>query len=212
MKLRHVQEVVHGGAGTHVAVFDTGAQQSMLGRDGWEIIKNHEKWIETRGVDLGGPSKKGRHLQLVDARGVVKNCLDGKRYLVIIRQAFFNPSSDETLLAEDQIKCYGVQVYSRPRVFGGDQKVVARDQVGRLVNLAIEWDGSTRYLNVTPPTRVYVSSLSSLEFTSGEPYQPYSPFEKITGQLKLSEACTSLSRVKYAWTDEQITVWCQRLG
>ena len=57
--------------GAHVAVFDTGAQQSMLGRDGWEIIKNHDKWINTRGVDLGGPSKTGRRLQLVDARGVV---------------------------------------------------------------------------------------------------------------------------------------------
>ena len=89
-------------------------------------------------------------------------------------------------------------MHSRPRVFGGDQKVVARDQVGRLVNLAIEWDGSTRYLNVRPPTKVDVLSLSSLEFTSGEPYQPYSPFEKINRQLNLSEACTSLSRVKYA--------------
>ena len=170
----------------------------MLGRDDWEIIKNNENWIDTRGVDLGGPSKTGRRLQLVDARGVVKHRLDRKRYLVIIRHAFFNPSSDETLLAEYQIECNGVQVYTRPRVFGGDQKVVDRDQVGRLANLAIEWDGSTRYLNVTPPTRVDVLSLSSLEFTSGEPYQPYSTFEKITRKLKPSEACTLLSRVKYA--------------
>ena len=62
LKLRHVQGVVQGGAGAHGAVFDTRAQQSMLGRDGWEIIKNHEKWIDTRGVDLAGPSKTGRHL------------------------------------------------------------------------------------------------------------------------------------------------------
>ena len=103
LKLRHVQEVFHGGAGTHVAVLDTRAQQSMLGRDGWDIIKNHENWIDTRGVDLGGPSKTGRRLKLVDARGVVKNRLDGKSYLVIIRQAFFNSNSDETLLVEDQI-------------------------------------------------------------------------------------------------------------
>ena len=53
-------------------MFDTGAQQSMIGRDGWEIIRRHEKWIDTRGVDLGGSSKTGRRLQLVDARGVVK--------------------------------------------------------------------------------------------------------------------------------------------
>ena len=76
-------------------------------------------------------------MQLVDARGVVKNRLDGKSYLVIVRQVFFNPSSDETLLAEDQIACHGVKVYSCPRVFGGKQLVKARDQVGRVVKLAI---------------------------------------------------------------------------
>ena len=58
LKLRHVQGVVQGGAGTHLSVFDTGAQQSMVGRDSWEIIKNHKKWIDTHGVDLGGPSKR----------------------------------------------------------------------------------------------------------------------------------------------------------
>ena len=138
VKIKHVQGVVQGGAGAHVAVFDTGSHQSMLGRYGWDIINNHDKWIDTRGVDLGGTSKTGRRLQLVDARGVVKNLLDGNSYLVIIRQAFFNSNSDETLLAEDQIECNCVQVFSRPRVFGGDQKVVARDQVGRVVHLAIE--------------------------------------------------------------------------
>ena len=83
-----------------MAVFDTGAQQLMLGRDGWEIIKRHENWIDTRDVDLGGPSQMGRRLQLVDARCVVKKCLGRKRYLISVRRAFFNPSSDETLLAK----------------------------------------------------------------------------------------------------------------
>ena len=186
-------------------MFDTGAQKSMLGRDGWDIIKRHLKWIDTWGVDLGGSSQTGRRFQLVDARVMVKNRLDGKRYLIIVRQAFFNQSSDETLLAEDQIECHGLKVYSRPRVFGGDQLVVAKDQVGRRVKLAIEWDGSTRYLDVMPPTRVDVSTLNSLEFTSNEPYQLYCPFGKITRQLKFSDPCTSLDRVKYAWTDTQIT-------
>ena len=84
--------------------------------------------------------------------------------------------------------------------------------MGRVVKLTIEWDGSTRYLDVSPPTRVDVLTLNSLEFTSGEPYQPYCPFGKITRQLKLSGPCTSLDRVKYAWTNEQITEWRKRLG
>ena len=211
-KLRHVQGIVQGKVSGHTAVFDTGAQQSMIGRYGWEIVKRHEKLIDTRGVDLGGYLKTGSRLQLLDARGVVKNCLDRKSYLVIFRQACFNPSSDETLLAEDQIECRSVKVYSRPRVFGGKQLVEARDQVGRVVKLTIEWDWSTRYLDVAPPTRVGVLTLNSLEFTSGEPYQLYCMFGKITRQLKLSEPCTSLGRVKYAWTDEHITEWRQRLG
>ena len=135
----------------------------------------------------------------------MKNRLNGKSYLVIFRQVFFNPSSDETLLAGDQIECHGVKEYSCPRVFGRKQLVESIYQVGRVVKLAIEWDGSNRYLDVSPPTRVDVLTLNYLELTSGEPYQPYCPFGKITRQLKLSEPCTSLDRVNYALTDEQIT-------
>ena len=44
----------------------------MIGRDGWEIIKLHDTWIDARGVDLGSSPKSGHRLQLVDARGVMK--------------------------------------------------------------------------------------------------------------------------------------------
>ena len=124
-------------------MFDTGAQQLMIGQDGWEIINRHDTWIYAKGVDLGGPPKTGRSLQWVDAIGVVKNHLDGKSYLIIIRQYFFNPNLDETLLAEDQIKCHGVKVFSRPRVFGGKHLVESRDQVGGFVKLGISWEGFT---------------------------------------------------------------------
>ena len=83
----------------------------------------------------------------------MKNCLDGKRKLVIIRKYFFNPNLDETLLAEYQIECYGVKLYSCPRVFGGKQLVEARYQVGRYVKLGISWGGFTRYIGIIPPTR-----------------------------------------------------------
>ena len=75
----------------------------MIGKYGWEIIKCHDTWIDTKGVKMGGSSKMGRRLQLVDVRVVVKNRLDGKRYLIILRKYLFNPNSDDTLLAEDQI-------------------------------------------------------------------------------------------------------------
>ena len=137
----------------HTTVFDTGAQQSMIFWGGWDIIKCHDTWIDAQGVNMGVPSNEGRGLQLLYARGVVKTFLDGKSYLVILGQDFFNPNSDETMLTEYQIKCYGVKVYSCRRVFGGKQLVEARYQVGRSVNLDISWDGSAIYLDVSPPTR-----------------------------------------------------------
>ena len=90
-----------------------------------------------KGVNLGVHPKAGRRVQLVDARSVVQNCLDEKRYLVILRQYFFNPNSDETLLAKYKIECYGVKVYSRPRVFGGKQLVGSREQGGNPIKLGI---------------------------------------------------------------------------
>ena len=101
----------------------------MVGVGVWEIIKRHDTCIGAQGVNMGGSSKSGRSLQLVDERGVVENSLDGKQYLIILRQDFFYPNSDEALLAEDQIEWYGVKVYSRPRVFGGKQLIEPRDQV-----------------------------------------------------------------------------------
>ena len=70
--LRHIHGIVHGKARGHTSLIDTGAQHSMIGRDGWEIIKRHNKWIDARGEYLGSSSKAGRRLHLVDAKGVVK--------------------------------------------------------------------------------------------------------------------------------------------
>ena len=148
----------------------------MIGWYGWEIIKRRDTWIDAQGINIGGPPKTGRCLQLVDARGVVKNLLDGKRYLVILRQAFLNPKSEKTLLAVDQIKCYGLNVYSRPKVFGVKQLVEARYQVGHYDKMGISWDGSTRYIDVSLLTRDDVEKIGYLQLTCREPYSPYSPF------------------------------------
>ena len=178
---KHAQGIVHKGVSrVHTTVFDTGTQKLVIGRDGWEIIKRHDNFIDTQGVNMGGPPKTRRRFQLVYARVVVKNCLDGKRYLVILRQALFNPNLDETLLAEDQIECCGVKVYSRPKLFCGKQLVEATDQVGRSVKLVMYWDGSTIYLNVSHPTRCDVERLGYLQLTCGEPYSTYIPFRSTT--------------------------------
>ena len=131
----------------------------------------------------------------------MKNCLGGKSYLVTVRQDFFNPNSDETLLAEDQIECHGVKVFSRLRVLGGNQLVEARYQVGRSVKLVVSWDSTTRYLDVIPPTRYDVERLSSLQITCGEPYSQYIPFRKSTRQFKLNDPCPERGRLNIFWTN-----------
>ena len=150
-------------------MFDTGPQKSRIGRYGWDIIKRHDTWIDAQGVNMDGTPKVGFCLQLVDARDVAKNRMDENRYLLILRQDFFNPNSDKTLLEEDQIECYGVDVYSCPTVFGGKQLVEARYQAGRSVKLGISWGGSTRYIYISHPTRDDVERIGSLQLTCGEP-------------------------------------------
>ena len=68
-------------------------------------------------------------------------------------------------MAEEQIKCYGIKIFSRRRVFGGKHLFEARYQMGRSVKLGISWDGSTRYLDVSPLTKVDVERLGSLQIT-----------------------------------------------
>ena len=145
--------VIDWPAMVHNAVLDIGNQQSMVGMGGWDIIKHRYTCIDAKGVNMGGSSNSGHRLKLVDARCVVKKCLDGKRYLVIVRKYVFNPNSDETLFVENKIECFGVKVYSRPRLFGGKQMVDSRHQVVRSVNLDISWYVSTRCLYTHPPTR-----------------------------------------------------------
>ena len=115
-------------------------------------------------------------------------------------------------MAEDQIDCYGVKVYSRPRVFREKKLVEARYQMGRSVKIGISWDGSTRYLDVSPPTREDIEMLGYLKLTCGEPYSPYSPFGITARQFKLDKPCPATGRVNIFWTNEKIQEWRQRLG
>ena len=149
---------------------------------------------------------------MVDATGVMKNRLDRKSYLVILIQAFFNKNSDKNLLAENQICCYCVKVYLRPRIFGGKQLVEARYQVGHQVKLVISWVGFTRYLDVSLPARKDIDRLGYLKLTCREPYSTYIPFGTSNMQFKLDKPFLGTGRVKIAWTDKKIHEWKQRLG
>ena len=119
---------------------DTGAQKSIIGTIGCKIFKVLDIWIDDQGFIMGISSKVRRLLYIINAMGELKNCLDRKRYLVIVRQVVLNPDSDDTLLAEYQIECYGLKVYSCPSLFGGKQLVNAKYQIWKPVKLGIIWD------------------------------------------------------------------------
>ena len=87
-------------------------------------------------------------------------------------------------------------------VSGDKQLVESRNQVGILVKLGISWDGSTRYLDISPPTRADVERLSYLQITSGEPYSPYIPFVIYTRHFKLNDTCSARDILKNVWTNE----------
>ena len=55
----------------------------------------------------------------------------------MIRKAFFDINSDQKLLAEYQIECYGVNVYSLPRLFCGKELINAKNQVGNPIKIDI---------------------------------------------------------------------------
>ena len=51
--LKYVQGIDHSGISRgHTAVFDTGAQQSMIGLVVWEIIKRPDTWIYAQDVNM----------------------------------------------------------------------------------------------------------------------------------------------------------------
>ena len=51
---KHTQVISHDKiARVNTTLFGTGAQKSIIGREGWEIIKLHDTWIDTQGVNVG---------------------------------------------------------------------------------------------------------------------------------------------------------------
>ena len=56
----HAQVIIHNGVTKkHTTIIDTGSQKSMIGLGKWEIIKCHDIWIDSQGVDIGRSSKEG---------------------------------------------------------------------------------------------------------------------------------------------------------
>ena len=66
--------------------------------------------------------------------------------------------------------------YIHVQGYSVEKLVKAKDRVGRSVKIGISWDGSTRYLDVSPPTKDDVDRIVYLQINCGELYSPDSHF------------------------------------
>ena len=82
----------------------------------------------------------------------------------------------------------------------------------RSVKLVISWDGSTRYLDVSPTIRDDVERLGYFQLTCREPYSQYSTFIRNNRKFKLNDPCPATGRMEIVWNNEKIQERRQRLG
>ena len=67
--------------------------------------------------------------------------------------------------------------YIHVQGYSVEKLVKAKDRVGRSVKIGISWDGSTRYLDVSPPPTKYdVDRIVYFQINCGELYSPDSLF------------------------------------
>ena len=105
-----------------------------------------------------GPSV-GCNFQLFNAHAVMKNQLDGKLYIVIVRQVLQNTNLYKTLLVEYKLKVQRVRVYLIPKVFVINKFMVAKESIGCPRTLGILWDSNNNYLDFSSPTKKYIKPL-----------------------------------------------------
>ena len=108
-----------------ISILDIGADTCVLGK-GWEVITVHRlRKAHVYGFDHQAAVKK--HLDIVTAVSVVE--VHGETILLQVNEAVHNPSADNSLLSEFQIRDYGVTFNSVAKKHGGEQNMVIGETV-----------------------------------------------------------------------------------
>ena len=190
-------------------VIANGAQVTLIGYRDWIIKNKHQTWIKSSGA-VGTQSTET--LRLVDALSTLVNHAGDAVAIGQLYQGVYCSTSEQSLIAEDQLEWNGVRVESRVKHFGGEQPVHATHPATKKpLRLELAWDGSTKYLLSRKPTKEELKKLPVIVLTLDTPYDP-----KVSMNVRnIRRMVTHRNRAftfhepagrKLAWTPELLAV------
>ena len=160
-----------------VTVIDNGAQQCMVGSLHWKIVRKHDTKIRVKGAVGSQPNKI---LDLVDAAATLVDCYGKPIVVLIVHHALHCVTSEQSLIAEDQLEYNGVNVHSRAKQFGGRQCIIAKHpKTGKDFKIDLGWDGSTKFILTKYPTKDELKTLPQIQLTANIPYKPDEQVKKL---------------------------------
>ena len=170
---RRCQKSTTVGGPDIVTVIDNGAMQCLVGNKGWRILVRHPEHVSCEGAF---PGSTPEILQIVDAATTLLDERGRGIAIARVNQGMHCPSSEQTLLAEDQLENNGIEVYSRAKAFGGKQCLLVKHPVtAKSMKIQLGWEHSTKFLHTRMPTKRELKELPVIELTSQSPYDPSSP-------------------------------------
>ena len=199
----------------YVTVVDNGAQQTLIGNEHWRIEKKYNICITACGAV--GP-RSVEELRIVDASSTLLSN-DGSALAVLFaNQGISCESSEQTLIAEDQLEHNGVEVHSRAKPFGGRQCIVARHPgTKKAFKIDLGWDGSTKFIRTRYPTQKEKDTLPHIHLTASTPYNPADPNVGTTVRRMITHRNRAFNwskpeGAKYKWTPRLLTEWRARFS
>ncbi len=165
---RKINNIQFGGP-TYCTIVDNGAQQSLVGNTDWVI----SKWHNDKVAVSGAIGDKVDVLQVVDAYTTLVDEAGRGLAILWLNQCLHCPESSQTLLAEDQLECNGVEVHSRAKVFNGRQCIYARHPLKRgRFTIKLGWDKSSKFVLTRKPNKGEYKALPHIHLTGDLAYKP----------------------------------------
>ena len=144
-----------------ITVIDNGAMQCLVGNKGWRILVRHPELVSCEGAF---PGSTPEILQIVDAATMLLDEQGRGIAIARVNQGMHCPSSEQTLLAEDQLENNGIEVHSRAKAFGGKQcLLVKRTGTAKSMKIQLGWEHLTKFLHTRMPTEQELKELLVIE-------------------------------------------------
>jgi hypothetical protein len=122
--------ILHLPKKCHISILVGGVDTCVLGQ-GWKVLSVHNtRRANVVGFDHVAAVK--RNLPIVSAITAV-DLPDGISVILMVHEAIYNDTANNSLLSEFQLRDYGVKIESICRTHGGTQKMVIQDVGSSLV-------------------------------------------------------------------------------